>query len=192
MQKRSWTRSWPALGDHVGVGVVREQPDDRAARASQSFGGTSRPADAVLDHLRDAAHLGRDDRPAERHRLEDAEALGLPVRRQDGDVQRRGDRRDVLATAGEDDPAADAERRGLGLERVPLGAFADDQQPGLRDGRPARAARRRSACDGPSRPRGEPRRRRSASPRGSSTPRGACSRAAGGCSAGDRRRCRSG
>ena len=103
---------------------------------------------AVLDHLRDAADVGGDDRARERHRLEDREALGLAVGRQDRHVKGRGDGRDVVAPAGEDDPMGDPQFACLRFEGVPPAALADDQQirighgaqdlgPGLDEGRVA-------------------------------------------------------
>ena len=70
-----------------------------AARAGGSCGGTRSPVDAVLDHLGDAAHVGRDDRARERHRLQDREALRLAVGREDGDVEGGGDGGDVVPAA---------------------------------------------------------------------------------------------
>jgi hypothetical protein len=128
MQNRSWTRSWPPFAIRSANGAVGEQPDDRRG---QGLGLVVRDEDtrhAVLDHLRDPADIGRDDRPRQRHRLEDREALGLAVRRQHGDVERGGDRRDVVAPAGEHDPVGDAVRGGPMLERVAHRALADDEE----------------------------------------------------------------
>ena len=89
---------------------------------------------AVLDHLGDAADIGRDDRARQGHRLEDRQALRLAVRRQDGDVQRGGHGRHVVATAGEHDPVGDPQFAGLRFERVAPAALADDQEVRVRDG----------------------------------------------------------
>ena len=75
-----------------------------AASAAGVVGRDEQPGDPVLDHLGDPADVRRHDRPGEGHRLEDRQAEGLAVGRQDRDVERGGHRRDVVAAAGEDDP----------------------------------------------------------------------------------------
>ena len=72
--------------------------------------------------------VGRDDRARQRHRLEDRQALGLAIGRQDGDIERRGHGRDVVAPAGEDDPMGDPQVARLRLERLSARALADDQE----------------------------------------------------------------
>ena len=190
MQNRSWTRSWPAFAIVLGEGLVREQPDDRRREGLGLVVRDEEAGHAVLDHLRDPADVRGDDRPRQGHRLEDREALGLAMRRQDRDVERGGDRRDVVAAAREHDPMGDAVRGGAMLQRVAQ-RCPRRRSGGTRPGPIAgRAARRRGASGGPSPARAGRRRRRSATRAPSRTRRGACSMAPGGRSAAGRRRCR--
>ncbi len=116
-------------GDHVGVGVVAEEPADRRRERLGVVWRHEQPRHAVLDDLGDAADVRGHDRPRQRHRLEDREALRLAVRRQHGHVERRGHRRDVVAAAGEDDPVGDAELARLLDQRLMAAPLADDEQP---------------------------------------------------------------
>ena len=133
MQNRSWTRSWPAFAIVSAKAWSVSSRTIAAARASGWSCGTRSAGHAVLDHLRDPADVRRDDRPRQGHRLEDRQALGLAMRRQHRDVERGGDRRDVVAAAREDDAVGDAVRGGAMLERVAHRALADDQQVRVRD-----------------------------------------------------------
>ncbi len=192
-QNRSWTRSWPARASMSASGWSVSSRMIAAASGVGVAGRHEQAGDAVLDHLRDAAHVRRDHRPAQRHRLEDREALGLAVGGQDRHVERGRHRRHVVAAAGEDDPVRRSEQLRACASSASRSALADDEQPGARDRPRGPAARPRAGWGGPSRARAGPRRPRSASLRARCrTPRGACSRAAGGCSGRGRRRCRSG
>ncbi len=163
MQKRSWTRSWPA---RPSVSASGWSVSSRTIAAASAVGVVRRheqAGHAVLDHLGDPADVRRDDRPRQRHRLEDRQALRLAVGRQDGDVERGGHRRHVVAAAGEHDPMGDPQLARLRLERVAPAALADDQQIGVRAPRAGPAATPRAASGGPSPARAARRRRRSAS-----------------------------
>src|SRR5437870_12297189 len=52
--------------------------------------------------------------------------------RQDGDIERGGDRRNVVATTGEDDAMSDAIGLGPLLELIAPAALADDEQVRVR------------------------------------------------------------
>ena len=175
-QKRSWTRFWAAVR-----ACRRTGGRGAGARSPRRAGGVARRDEeagpAVLDHLRDAADGGGDDRPRQRHRLQDREALRLAVGRQDGDVERGGHGGDVVAAAGErdatirassgaSDPPAPRAARAASPRRRPAGARSAPRQ-----GRPATP---RAASDGPSPARAGRRRRRSGRRRGSRTRRAAC------------------
>ena len=171
--------------------VVTAAARSRRRAPRGSCGGTSRPVDAVLDHLGDPAHVRRDDRARQRHRLEDRQALGLAVRRQHRDVEGGGDGRDVVAAAGEHDVALDPLLAGDVVQGVEPAPLADDQQVRRRAGLAARAATPRAASGGPSPAPAGRRRRRSARSAPCRTRRAACSTAPGGRTARGRRRCRS-
>jgi hypothetical protein len=114
--------------------VIGEQPNDRGGERRRISGRHEEPGSAVLDHLGDATDGGGDDRARERHGLEDRQALRLSIGGQDGDVERGGDGRDVVAATGERDGGRDAQRARLGLEWLALRALANDQQVGTRNG----------------------------------------------------------
>ena len=142
MQNRSWTRSWPA---RAIVSAKAWSVSSRTIAAASASAGRARdeePGDAVLDHLGDPADVRRDDRPRQGHRLEDREALRLAIRRQDRDIERRGDGRDVVAAAGEHDPVGDAVRAARcssesrsepspTISRYASGHRSEDVRPGL-------------------------------------------------------------
>ena len=133
-QKRSWTRSWPARAEPLREAGVEEEAGDRGREGDRVVVLDEEAGDAVLDHLGDPADVRRDDRPRQRHRFEDRQALCLAPRRQHGDVEPGGDGRDVVATPREDHPVGDAMGGGPLLEEVPPRALADDQEVGVRAG----------------------------------------------------------
>jgi hypothetical protein len=108
-----------------------QEVDDRGGECLRLVVGDENTRHAVLNHLRNPADIGRDDRTRQRHRLEDREALGLAVRRQHGNVEGRGDGRDVVPTAGEHDAVGDPVRGGTVLEHVAHRALAHDEQVGV-------------------------------------------------------------
>ena len=191
MQNRSWTRSWPAFAIVSAKAWSVRSRTIAAASASGLSCSTRSPVtpSSIISGIpptsdattgRDSAIASRIDRP-----------WASRMRRQDRDVERGGDRRDVVAAAGEDDPMGDAVG-GRATARARRAASPRRRSAGTRPApRAGRAARRRSASGGPSRAPAGRRRRRSASRAPSRTRRGACSTAPGGRSAGGRRRCRS-
>jgi len=68
-----------------------------------------------------------------RDSFEDAQALGLAMGRQDGDVEGSGDRGNIVAATGEDDPMGDTVGLRSLLELIAPAALADDEQVGIRD-----------------------------------------------------------
>ena len=129
MQNRSWTRSCAARAIMSASGWSVSRRTMAAASAGGSWGGTSRPVTPSVIISGMPPTLRRDDRPRQRHRLQDHQSLRLAVGGQHGHVQRGGDRGHVLAAAREHDL------------RVGAGVAGADATPPPRQDRPAGPAR---------------------------------------------------
>jgi len=117
--------------DSLGELGVLKEPDDRSGQRASIARRDEEAGSAVVDHLGDAADGGGDDRTRQRHRLEDREALRLPPRRKDRDVQRGRDRRDVVPPPGEEHAIRNAHRGGESHERLRIRPFSDDSESRL-------------------------------------------------------------
>ena len=155
-QNRSWTRRWPLRPSMSASGWSVSSRHDGVGQRGRVVWRHEQAGDAVLDHLGDAAHVGRHHRACQRHGLEDDQALCLAVGGQDGDVERGGDRGHVLAAAREHDLRARVAHGGCPRSASPSQgspsrpsasawscsssgqrALADDQQAGRRGPVPA-------------------------------------------------------
>src|SRR6478609_7887922 len=65
----------------LGQAGVEEEARDRGREGDRVVVLDEQAGDAVLDHLGDPADVRRDDRPRQRHRFEDRQALRLAPRR---------------------------------------------------------------------------------------------------------------
>jgi len=119
---------------------VVEQPRERGGRRRDVAGRDQESAHVVLDQLVGPAAGGRDDRHAERHRLDqgigDALAVAARVGHQDRDGGVREQILGRLHEAGEVDARGEAERRGALLDRrlARTAASQHEAQVGARRG----------------------------------------------------------
>ena len=105
--------------------------------------GTTRPGHAVLHRLRDAARRGRHHRAREAHRVEQARAQALHVRRQAEDVEGGEQPVEVVAEAGED---ARGPPRPSACACAPRARLAARRRPRSRSAPRARARRTSAAA----------------------------------------------